>query len=210
MRRAVKCSSFLPLVALTGALLVGDASSAHALGGCNDRDDPLGWYVPDRAKLQTGGYLGLVTVAVGYSAFDVLDFDLYYGWVPEAVGGIDIHSVAARAGVRAPGLCLGSSLRWTYLQGGIGGLMTFGKNFFVVNPSRYPGDYYYPVTALRAFLSVGTALEFLQSPASLVSSHGVFVEVSALDEYLVPWIKNAETISLWDVWSLSVGYQLGY
>ena len=34
------------------------------------RRDPHGWLLPDFAKLQTGGFIGLVTAGIGYGVFD--------------------------------------------------------------------------------------------------------------------------------------------
>ena len=123
-------------VALLTSLLSCVPASALASDGCLQRVDRLGWYVPDYAKLQTGGYLGVVTVGAGYTAFDLLDLDLYYGFVPAAVGGVDVHTPAARVGLHVKGVCLTPTLRWKYLHGGVGMLFGFGDGFFLSPPPR--------------------------------------------------------------------------
>jgi hypothetical protein len=169
--------------------------------------DKLGWYVPDHARLQTGGYLGMLTVGVGYSAFDALDVDVYYGWVPEPVGGRDIHSVALRLGTHVRGLCVTRDVRWIFLSAGIGGVTTFGERFFLVSPEPFPSSYYQE-TMVRSFLSIGTELAFRVREASLIAGHSAFIEVTALDEYVLVWLKNVRTRSAWDPWSLTIGYKL--
>lgn len=182
---------------------------ALASEGCHRRADTLGWYVPDHAKVQTGGYLGMATVGVGYTALRVLDFDLYYGWVPEFVGGVDIQSLAIRVSGHVKGICLTPDVNWIYISGGLGMVMTFGDGFFVLNPSRYPAGYY-PITALRNLLTVGTAIEFQQPEHRWIAHHGAFLEFAALDQYVRAWLQSPKTIAAWEPWSMSLGYKLGF
>jgi hypothetical protein len=174
-------------------------------------DDRWGWAVPDHAKLQTGGYLGLITLGVGYSAWQMLDVDVYYGWVPEGVGGTDIHALAARISMHPPGLCIARDLRWTMISAGLGGLMTFGRGFFLLSPDPHPANYY-PMTGLRVLFSLATELHFVPpcEPSSVFSSHGLVVELTALDQYLFTWLGNSSVIDPWDVWSMTLGYKASF
>jgi hypothetical protein len=175
-----------------------------AEAACKDRADELGWYTPDFVKLQTGGYLGLTTLGVGYSTTDdIVSFAAYYGWVPEALAGVDIHSLAYALTVRAR-LC--PSDRWEWIAGyaGVGAVFTWGEGFFL--ESDIPG--YYESTGRRRFLVIGTELlyEPTAKPAWL-SAHGAFAELVALDKYLAVWWKN-ERIPLTQTLSLAIGYKL--
>lgn len=196
-------------IAAVALLIIAAPARARAGDECHVRGDALGWYVPDHVKVQTGGMLGFLTIAVGYSAFGWLDIDTYFGWVPEPIGGTDIHSLALRAGAHVQPLCLGSSLSWTYLTGGVGAVMAFGDGFFLSGPDRYP-DGYYAETAVRGLLVLGSELALHRSDESFVALHAVFLELTALDEYLIAWLKNPGEIAPWEAWSFSFGYKAGF
>lgn len=183
--------------------------ATQARAQCRRTHDALGWAAPDHVKLQTGGMLGMLTLGVGYEALSVLALDGYYGWVPEAVGGTEVHSVAARVAVRSKGVCLTDHMGWRILSIGTGALLTFGDGFFVTQPDRYPPRYYRE-TALRGFVSAGTMLELLHPESSVVASTGAFIEVTALDVRVFAWGRNLDTLSFWDLWSLSLGLNMGF
>jgi hypothetical protein len=168
--------------------------------------DRWGWAVPDHAKLQMGGYLGLATIGVGYTPLSVLDVEVFYGWVPKAVGGTDIHSLALRLSGHVRGWCVTPKIRWTYLSGGIGGLMTFGRGFFFASPDPLPTRYY-PVTAAHALVHLGSELSFVSSNGDLFSAHGAFLELTAFDEYVLQWLDNTSAIAPWEPWSMTLGYK---
>lgn len=202
MKRAARVGAIALLMAAAPA-------PVQAYAECRTHSDALGWYVPDHAKVQTGGYLGLFTVAAGYSAIDLLDFDVCYGWVPGSIGGTDIHSLALRVGAHVAVMCFAPDLSWTYLTGAVGAVMTFGDVFFLTTPNRYP-DGYYAETAVRGILTLGGEIEAHQPAGSPFALHALFVEVSVLDEYLLVWLKNPREAAPWEVWSFSFGYKAGF
>lgn len=189
---------------LAAALLVPAAAAATP---CRARPDPLGWAAPDFVKLQSGGFLGLATVGVGYaSRDDLLAGAAYYGWVPRSVAGIEIHSFALTLTARGR-LCLDPRWEWIVGYGGVGSVFTRGEGFFIESPSPYPDDYYQP-TARRYLLLLGS--ELLHRPAASpewLSAHGAFFELVFLDKYLSAWWKN-DCISLRETLSLALGYKL--
>ena len=55
--------------------------------------DPLGWYVPDFVKLQTGSYVGMFNLGFGYAAFkDIVNWSFAYGYTPPVAAGRHAHS----------------------------------------------------------------------------------------------------------------------
>ncbi|MCC6903596.1 MAG: hypothetical protein IT377_31800 [Polyangiaceae bacterium] len=189
---------------LLAALLWPGTGAAES---CPDRADPLGWAAPDFVKAQSGGYLGLATVGVGYATKnDLLAVAAYYGWVPRQVAGIEIHSFAVTLTARGR-LCLDSRWEWIVAYGGVGSVFTRGEGFFIESPSPYPDDYYQP-TARRYLVLVGS--EVLLKPTTApawLSGHGPFFEVVFLDKYLSAWWKN-DRIALRETLSLALGYKL--
>jgi hypothetical protein len=188
----------------SGCLLAKSAAATDCF-----LEDRWGWAAPDHARLQTGGYLGALIVGVGYTAFHALELDTYYGWVPSNLGGKNIHTIALRVSGHLPGWCLTRQLRWTWLYFGIGGLHTFGRGFFVRSPDPFPPRYY-PVTATRPFFGVGRELTLLTSPTAPLTSHGVFAEANAQDQYAFEWLDNTSQIQPWEVWSLAFGYKASF
>lgn len=198
--------------AFTGLLLAACSMFAAPsfAGTCGDREDALGWYTPDFVKLQSGGYLGFATVGVGYATTDdVFNAALYYGWVPKALAGLDIHSFAYVLSLRGR-WCIDRRWEWIVGYAGFGAVFTTGSGFFLESPNIYQDDDYYQPTGRRRFLLVGTELLFAPNakPAWL-SAHGAFAEVVALDKYLSAWWKN-DRISFTDTLSLALGYKVRF
>lgn len=187
----------------------GAPNRALALDDACRSVDRFGWAAPDHVKVQTGGYLGFITVGVGYSALQRIDVDLYYGWVPSPIGGNDIHSLALRVSGHVATHCVAPNLRWRVMTVGLGAMTTFGRGFFLLSPDPYPANYY-PITALRSFLSLGTEFALTQADNGLFSAHGGYVELTTLDQYMFAWLDNLSTIAPWEIWSLSLGYKASF
>lgn len=177
---------------------------------CEDRPDALGWYTPDFIKLQSGGYLGFTTVGVGYATTDDLfNAAVYYGWVPKALGGVNIHSFAYMLTLRGR-WCIQKRWEWIVGYAGFGAVFTTGEGFFLKSPDIYPDDDYYQPTGRRGFLLFGSEFLFVANARlAWLSAHGAFAEVVALDKYLAAWWKN-DRISFTDTLSLALGYKVRF
>jgi hypothetical protein len=158
-------------------------------------------YVPDQLKLQLAGNVGFVSPGVGYAFLRRrLETDLFFGWVPESIGGTDILSVTAkltgqpfRMDVRGVELRpVTIALQLTY---------TFGDEYFVRPPSQFPGGYYDFPTAIRAGLAVGSAATMRVGNRRI----GAYYELVALDVMLRAWSDNRRTMGPLDVFSLALG-----
>lgn len=173
--------------------------------------DRLGWYVPDFARLQTGGFHGLANVSVGYAAFnDVLNWSIGYGFTPAAVADRNVHSFDTTLSVRPIDLRY-RDLRFVpgYFGGGL--LVGTGDGYFVVTPSRYR-DYsrlYYPPTALHWTAHFGVEVDWLPK-SGFFERHGGFVEVRTMDTYVFSYLENRKTISLHEIFSTAVGYRVAF
>ena len=50
---------------------------------------------PDHIKIQYAGGMGFISIGAGYSTKNQkLEGDLYYGYLPESIGGVSIHSIS--------------------------------------------------------------------------------------------------------------------
>lgn len=192
---------------LAATLITATPASARP---CRNRADPLGWYTPDFIKLQSGGYLGFSTIGVGYATTDdVFNGAVYYGWVPKALAGVNIHSFAYVLSFRGR-WCIDERWEWIVGYAGFGAVFTTGEGFFLEPPSIYQDEDYYQATGRRRFLLLGTELLFApNAKPAWVSAHGAFAEVVALDKYLAAWWKN-DRISFTDTLSLALGYKVRF
>jgi hypothetical protein len=159
-------------------------------------------YLPDHAKLQLAGNIGFLSPGVGY-AFrgGELEADLFFGWVPEAVGGKSIFSLTGKLTwlpwtEDAHGWSFHPlTLSWQLTN-------TFGRHFFVLEPEGFPRGYHVLPTALRAGIALGAAAGTARWRLERVR---FYYELVALDVMLGFWVRNREALGLTDVFSLALG-----
>lgn len=212
------------LVLATASFVLASASLTHAQEP-RDRDfqvreppssdsrdsDRLGWYVPDYARLQTGGYLGTVGVGLGYAAFDDrLNVSLLYGFTPAERAGHAVHEAKLSLDYR-PFELGRASVRFVPVTLGAGLLFAFGGEYFTRVPARYRriDTNYYPPTALHWMLQLGSELDFAPARGPF-ERHGLYYEVVTLDSYAVSLLENSERVRLLDVLASTIGYRVAF
>lgn len=194
------------LMACASLVLVAHVSSAEP----RRVHDATGALLPDFAKMQMGGYVGLIAPGLGYSFFaDHLNTTLFYGFTPAFVGGTNIHVIAWNLSWRPAVVPLAEVWDWTPVYVGAGLLYAFGDGLFIRTPKRYPGGYYRP-TGLRGLFHLGTEVRLFANEQRFPQAHALFAEVTALDHSAYVWLKNEHGASLLDVLSSSIGYELTF
>jgi hypothetical protein len=177
-----------------------------------ERDrDPHGWLVPDFGKLQTGGFVGMVTVGFGYAVFDdVLNAGAHYGYTPERHAGLDVHTMHFTLDVRPFELRLGD-VRWVPGYLGVGLLHVWGDRYFSDLPDRYAtvDGAYYPPTALHWTAHLGTELDWLPR-FGFFERHGFYYELATIDTFAFAYVENRETVGLTDALSSTFGYRAAW
>jgi hypothetical protein len=186
------------------------AMDPRRLGRERDRD-PHGWFVPDFAKLQTGGFVGFLTIGVGYGIFDdVVNIAGHYGYTPPAHAGHDVHTLHLTLDVRPFDLRFGD-VRWipAYMGGGL--LHVWGEQYFSDLPHRYAkvDGSYYPPTALHWTAHLGTELDWLPR-VGFFERHGFYFELATVDTFVFAYSENRETVSLTEVVSSTIGYRAAW
>jgi hypothetical protein len=214
--RALACASLLASLGLARPAQADDRASNTDLNRAElhreSRDrDRLGWYVPDFARLQIAGFLGVVGVGFGYAAFnDVLNVSLLYGFSPAAHSGKSVHAGRLAIDVRPFDVRIDAfRLVPVYLGGSV--LYAFGNEYFTRLPDRFArlDRYYYPPTSLHWGAQLGLELDYVPSSGP-IERHGLYYELVTVDSYLFSFIENSSSVGLDDVVSSSLGYRCAF
>lgn len=164
------------------------------------------WYAPDHGKAQLAGWIGFVSPGLGYAWLERrLEGDLFFGWVPRAIGGEDIFSLTSKLTWRPVRLGAPDGLAVHPLSLSVQMTYTFGREYWVFEPSRYPSPDYYPLpSALRGGLGVGGDVGGRLRGRRV----SLYYELVALDLLLGHWIGNRHALGIADVLSLALGVRL--
>lgn len=154
------------------------------------------WYVPDHAKLQLAGNVGFVSPGLGYAWGRRVEGDVFFGWVPEALGG-DVFSLTGKLVISPWEL---GDRRWRArpFTAAVQLTHTFGDPYVVIPPEPFLP------TALRAGLAFGSELARRWRGRTV----GVYAELVALDLGLAYWLSNRDALGPSDVFSLALGVRL--
>ncbi|HEY0839076.1 MAG TPA: hypothetical protein VGD74_02715 [Vulgatibacter sp.] len=188
---------------------LGIASDARA-DDDPDADHTLPFYVPSQAKLQFAGNVGLLAVGGGWTWFHrTLDLDLLYGWVPPLQGDESIHIGTLKVTVWPIEIDLGDDWLLRPLSAGGVASLTFGDDYWIVQPDRYPDDYYPFSTALRFGAFVGGSFG-RRFPHSTVKHLDVYWEAGVTDIELWLFLENPHHLTFWDVLHVALGVSVGF
>jgi hypothetical protein len=178
-------------VALGAPLAPPAAAGRHAL-------------VPDHAKVQAAGGLGLVSAAGGWAfAGRRLELDVGLGWVPESLAGAELFSLNLKLTWLPWTARLSERWRLRPITVGFVASYALRDRFFLTNPGKYPTSDYYPLpTALRLGLAAGGTLG---RRVGRLAELGVYWELGAWDLPLAFWIQNPGTVRASDVIGLALG-----
>lgn len=194
MRGTSRRAALLAAVALAIAA-VPDSVSA------DERRHPL---VPDHAKLQFAGAIGLVSAGGGYAfARRHLELDALVGWVPASIADVDLLTVTGKLTFLPWKLRLPHGWRLRPFTSSLALTYTFGDRFFLRSPDKYPTSDYYPLpTALRGTVAIGATLG---RAVRSVEEVALYVELVAVDVPLAYWARNQEAVRASDVISVALG-----
>lgn len=193
--------------ALSGgaALALLALAPAFASAGGGERS----WYVPDHAKVQIAGEMGVVAPGVGYELLGhQLQGDLFFGWVPSSFGGDDVLSATAKLTFVPWRIPVGHRWRVHPLSVSSQLTYTFGSQYFVLPPDRYPSGYYDLPTALHTAIGAGGCV--VRSLRAEARELGVYYELVAPNAMLWRWFQNRAALSLADVVGVALGARLRF
>lgn len=152
-------------------------------------------------KVQYAGNIGLVSVGLGKEfCNDKLSFDLNYGYLPESVNGVRVHTFALKPALMVKKFNLSGFMSHCY----IGASFNYGitANTYLRYPDYYPKGYYYTnALHVNPFLGMGIRLTPLKKKLGKIS---VYTELGTIDYEIWQAIKNKE-INLVEIWNLCFG-----
>ena len=166
--------------------------------------------LPDHVKVQYAGGTGFISVGAGYSNKNQkLEADLYYGYLPESIGGVRIHSISTKFiwlpvnAVRVKKYVLEP------LMTGLVVNYSFGKQYFSFDPSNYPYRYYSFPTAIHSALFFGSRAGVNLPTNSSVHRLSIYYEIVSFDREIISLLSNPKSLHIPDIVTLALGVKMG-
>jgi hypothetical protein len=160
--------------------------------------------IPDHARAQFAGASGLLSLGAGYGFLQGrIETGLLYGWVPEWLGGVSIHTLAQRTAFSPVLWKPDPALSLYPITIGYAAHFALGRNYDLLLEERFRG-YYWP-SALHFWIFAGAKAR-KEMPRRYVKGITALVEIGTLETYLRPYFRN-ESIGLGDILSLSLALQ---
>lgn len=161
---------------------------------------------PHHVVIQFAGGTGFFSAGAGYATRDnKIEADLLYGYVPESVGGVTIHSLSLKGTWHPFKYVAFGKVRIDPLAVGLLASHTFGKQYFGFTPENYPYDYYgFPTSLHAAAFAGGQVNKKVRKNISL----SFYYEVIAYDRMLISYFANPKVLKPGDVLSLSLGLKV--
>lgn len=191
----------------TGYLLLAVLMSSIVFG----QQQPRKWWQPDHLKLQYAGGIGFMAAGVGFESNNKkFETDIYYGFLPESIGGEDIHS---------------ATLKWNWFPFGekkiqnwqvkplsVGLLInySFGSQYYSFDPRNYPFDYYRIPTSLNTAILIGGQIG--RNIDRKISSRSIsaYYEIGSFDREMLSYLVNMRALSLTDILTLGFGVKYSF
>jgi len=156
---------------------------------------------PHHVKLQFAGSIGFLSGGFGYeSARKKLQYDFFYGYVPEKIGGVAIHSVTGKMTWILISKQLKKGLRIDPLITGFLVNYTFGKQYFLFKTPYYPGFYYGFPTAAHLGIFIGSNIK--------KNRLGLYYELGTHAKDLASYVTNTRTLDFVDILNIGIGARL--
>lgn len=165
-------------------------------------------YLPDTAVTQFAGWIGFVSAGAGYEFYnDSLNLEILYGYVPESIGGIDIHMLTGRSVISPLKYSFGSGYTFYPVSFSIFVNYAIGSQYNVTWPAYYPDRYYRP-TALYSGESLGIRIKKYTGD-SLISAIEFYADVVTMTEFLYEYFQN-DRVTLAEISSLAFGARIHF
>lgn len=163
-------------------------------------------YVPDYAKVQFAGNIGLLSVGFGYQFLNnYLYSELLYGYVPASVSKAEvIHTIT----IKNTFPILNKEFKTITLSPITGFTASFetGNNSFLKLPDKYPSGYY-GTNAFHFTLLIGAKAHKALIKNSTIKGVDLYFELGSVDTYLWYAILEKE-VKINQIFSSAIGINL--
>lgn len=168
----------------------------------------LEWLRPDHFTLNYAGSIGLIALGPGYQVFkNKANLDLLYGYVPENLGGNEIHSITSKFSYYPWNLSISENIKSKPVYFGTYLNYSLGDDYFFSSTSsdKYVDAYYTWSSALRVGFNIGTQIDLSFKKGKKKSHYSFYFEVGSYDLALSSYLNNLEHLNLGDALKFGVG-----
>ena len=170
---------------------------------------PSKW-MPDHAKLQFAGGIGFFSIGAGYASRKKnVEGDVYYGYVPKSIGGVEIHALTGKLTWFPLDPFVSGKMEWKPLSAGVLVNYTFGQQYFGFTPEKYPYDYYGHPTSIHAGIFLGGQLN-RSFKSNAIRKIGVYYELGTFDVELISYVNNRNSLRIGDILNLALGLKASF
>ena len=166
---------------------------------------------PDHIKVQYAGGMGFISIGAGYTTKNQkLEGDLYYGYLPESIGGVSIHSISGKITwipIRSVSI---KKYQVEPLMTGLIVNYSFGKQYYSFDPPYYPYRYYSFPTAIHSALFLGSRIGYNFPRQSYVKRISLYYEILSFDREIISLVSNPKSLQVTDIVTLSLGVRIGF
>ncbi len=141
------------------------------------------WYIPDYAKVQFAGNIGLLSVGFGYQILNNhLNSEILYGYVPASTSKTEkIHTITLKNTFPIINKKI-NEITFSPITGFTASFET-GNNSFLRLPDKYPKDYY-STNAFHFTFFLGARIHKNFINPKLLNGAELYFELGTVDTYL--------------------------
>lgn len=167
------------------------------------------WYVPDHAKAQFAGSMGMASAGVGYSLFrNRADLDVYAGFLPERYSSDELFIFTLKyTQLVVKPVAVNYRISFTPLTAGIYVTYSKGEKFTTKLPNHYPMGYYWWSETIRPNIFIGGNVAYKTKADKSIS---VYYELGTNELKAVSYALNTEYLSPWDILHLGLGIKFAF
>jgi len=166
---------------------------------------------PDHIKVQYAGGMGFISIGAGYATKNQkLEGDLYYGYLPESVGGVSIHSISGKITWIPINPVSIKKYQVEPLMTGLIVNYSFGKQYYSFDPPYYPYRYYSFPTAIHSALFLGSRIGHNFPTNTFVRQLSFYYEILSFDREIISLVSNPKSLQVTDIVTLSLGIRIGF
>ncbi len=175
-----------------------------AIGIQLDAQKGLKKLLPDHLKFQYAGGIGFLSIGAGYASRDQkLEGDIFYGYLPQRIGGIRIHSLSGKFNWIPFHLTTKTKFKLEPLTAGFVINYNFGDQYFAFDPPNYSYKYYSFPTAINSAIFVGSRIT-PPKPKRL----SLYYEILCFDRDIISMVDNPQSLHAFDIVTLSLGIRI--